>query len=314
MKKVFFTVFVLVSAFSVYAQNFLVSGLDAYARSDWSSAIMAFQKAIAASQSNEAEEAHYWLIMAQASAHNYKAALDEAESFLKKYRTSARVPEVVYQKGRIYCLSSEYEKSINGLYRFIQNYPNHRQIPSAYYWIGENLYLAGRLPDARNVFSRVLTDYPYSAKVESAKYKIALIDQAATQEELLKLLKTSHEETLKLAEEYERRQKTYEQTIAAYQKQLSEMNRDSRLSQLAMQLEEERKKNAELYDKLALLEMKNQELLALLGGSEGQSGDYKIEGNDYDTPDKRRASLEALRKKARQLEAMYDKLLEGNKQ
>ncbi|WP_029409495.1 tetratricopeptide repeat protein [Treponema pedis] len=318
MKKRVFLIFfaaLCVQLFSQTYKDYLSSGLDAYARSDWSSAVFSFQKAIEAS-SGTSDDALYWLIMANASAKNYRQALSDTALFLQKFPNSLKAPEVIYQQGRILCLCAEHEKSINILYGFLRRYPGHRQIPSAYYWIGENLYMAGRLKDARTIFSRVIIDYPSSAKVEPSRYKIALIDQSSTQDELLKLLKISHEELLKLSEEYEKAKKNYEQTVAVYQKQAGEINRDGRIAELAEKLQMEQKKNEELYDKLVMFELKNQELEAMLTKLDPNYA-AKMNGEvpeaDYADAEKKRAALEALREKAKQLQSMYDQLLEENK-
>ncbi|CEM60668.1 outer membrane protein assembly factor BamD [Treponema phagedenis] len=304
------------SAFS-FSQDYLTAGLDAYARSDWSSAIFSFQKAMKP-QSAQYNEAWYWLIMAHASAHNYQIALTQAEKFIQANPRSQRMPEVVYQRGRIFCLCGAHENSINELYAFIKRWANHSQVPSAYYWIGENLYLTGRFPEARSIFSRILIDHPQSAKVEAARYKIALIDQSKTQEELLKLLKMSHEEFLRLTEESEKREKIYNQTIEAYQKKIGEMNKDPRTAELEQLLKEERQKNIELYDALTMVEMKNQELSAALMLSSTEKPPAPEEKSsslpaDYADPNKRRKALEELRTKARKLEFMYDNLLKETK-
>ena len=318
----FFLAVLCVPLSSQTYKDYMSSGLDAYARSDWSSAMFSFQKAVEAS-GNSSDEALYWIIMTNASSKNYKQALAEISGFLHRFPNSIKTAEVIYQQGRVLCLCAEHEKSINILYGFLRRYPNHRQIPSAYYWIGENLYLSGRLKDARTIFSRVIIDYPASAKVEASRYKIALIDRSSTQDELLKLLKISHEELLKLSEDYEKAKKNYDQTVAAYQKQAGEINRDSRMAELAEKLYLEQKKNEELYDKLVMLELKNQELIAALTKLDpdyeaklnaSASGEEKTEpSGDYSNADKKRAALEALREKAKQLQSMYDQLLEENK-
>lgn len=311
----FFLPVLCVPLFSQTYKDYMSSGLDAYARSDWSSAIFSFQKAVEIS-GNSSDEGLYWMIMTNASSKNYKQALAEISVFLHKFPNSTKTAEVIYQQGRVLCLCAEHEKSINVLYGFLRRYPGHRQIPSAYYWIGENLYLSGRLKDARTIFSRVIIDYPASAKVEASRYKIALIDRSSTQDELLKLLKISHEELLKLSEDYEKAKKNYDQTVAAYQKQAGEINKDSRMAELAEKLYLEQKKNEELYDKLVMLELKNQELIAVLTKLDP---DYEAKLNapasdvDYSNADKKRASLEALREKAKRLQSMYDQLLEENK-
>ena len=320
MKKNLILFFLLFTV-NVFTQNYtdyMSSGLDAYARSDWSSAVFSFQKAMEVSK-NSLDEPLYWLIMANASARNYPVALSDSEIFLKKFPKSSKTAEVIYQQGRIYCLSAKHEQSINILYGFLRKYPNHRQTASAYYWIGENLYMAGRLKDARTIFSRVIIDYPSSAKVEPARYKIALIDQASTQDELLQLLKISHEELLKLSEESEKNKKIYEQTIAAYQRQFSDTGGDIRIAELSEQLKMERKKNEELYDKFVMLELKNQEILAALASVDSKYTSEMTENSgtqsaDYSDPNAKRAAIEALIKKAKILQSMYNQLLEEQNQ
>ncbi len=262
MKKRLVFIFLVVFASTVFAQNYsdyLSSGLDAYARSDWSSAIFSFQKAEEISNGLK-DEPVYWAVMANASARNYKVALFKVEFFLKQFPSSLKTGEIIYQQGRMYCLSAEHEKSINVLYGFLRRFPNHKQVPSAYYWIGENLYMSGRFKEARLIFSRVITDYPQSAKCAPARYKIALIDQGSTQDELLNLLKLSHEELLKISEEYEKSKRSYEQGIAAYQKEVYKNERDTGSAELAERLQLERKKNEELHQKILEFEAKNKEL------------------------------------------------------
>ena len=168
MKKILILFFLLftVNAFTQNYADYMSSGLDAYARSDWSSALFSFQKAMEVSK-NSLDEPLYWLIMANASARNYTVALNDIETFLKRFPNSSKAAEVIYQQGRICCLSAKHDQSINILYGFLRKYPNHRQTASAYYWIGENLYMVGRLKDARTIFSRVIIDYPSSAKVDT---------------------------------------------------------------------------------------------------------------------------------------------------
>ena len=320
MKKILILFFLLftVNAFTQNYADYMSSGLDAYARSDWSSALFSFQKAMEVSK-NSLDEPLYWLIMANASARNYPVALNDIETFLKRFPNSSKAAEVIYQQGRICYLSAKHEQSINILYGFLRKYPNHRQTASAYYWIGENLYMAGRLKDARSIFSRVIIDYPSSAKVEPSLYKIALIDQASTQDELLKLLKISHEELLKLSEESEKNKKIYEQTIAVYQRQSSDAGGDMRIADLSEQLKMERKHNEELHDQRVMLELKNQELLAALANMDAKYtaemvADEEKPEADYSDPDARRAAIEALIKKSKTLQTMYNQLLEENGQ
>jgi hypothetical protein len=61
-----------------------------------------------------------------------------------------------------------------------------------------------------------VTDYPQSFKVEAARYRLSLIEFKRREEQLLRLLKWSHEDFLKTVEEFRRRQAAYEQELAAY--------------------------------------------------------------------------------------------------
>ena len=326
MRKSFlFLVLLFFFSLNAYSTDYLVAGLDAYARTDWSKAIDNFQGAINnAKTEGEIETSLYYLIMSLASSGNYKNAVNSANIFLSRYPKSDKYPDVLYQRGRLYCLLGLFEKSLKELYSFIYQYPTHRSLLQAYYWIGEGLYLSGRLQEARDIFSRILLNYPSSSKTELVKQRISLIDQASTQTELLTLLRLNQEQTMKLAKEYETKQQDYEKAIAEYKDSLATKIDESRLDELERILQEEREKNAELYDKLLVLEAKNKELLELLAllekpaeepVAEAPIEDVAEEENEEtaesdEAAEKRRVVLEILKRKARQLEGMYDEILQ----
>jgi TolA-binding protein len=103
---------------------------------------------------------------------------------------------------------------------------------AALYWIGECLYAMGQLDYARDVFTIVTDEYPRSAKYEASTYRIGLIGQKMIEEELLALLKWSHEESLKSIEEYQRRERSYDQALIAYQKRIAELLKDTHITDL----------------------------------------------------------------------------------
>jgi D-mannonate dehydratase len=72
----------------------------------------------------------------------------------------------------------------------------------------------------------VVEKYPSSVKYEAASYRLDLINQKKIEAELLAILKWSHEESLKTMEGYQAREKTYDQTITAYQRRITEMLAD----------------------------------------------------------------------------------------
>lgn len=316
MKKIVCSVIVLVSLTLLSAQDALLSGLDAYARSDWSTAVLSFRKAV--SIPSAGAEPWYWLIMSELSAEEFEIALKDIDRFGTSFPSDSRVPDTRYQKGRVQYLLGRYEDAINTLYLYITGSPSHPMIPSAYYWIGECLFSVGRFEEARNIFNLILEKYPQAVKREAAWYRISLLEQTSKEDELLKLLKMSHEESLKIIEDYQRREKTYEQAINAYQKRISDMMKDTRLGELEKQLGDEKIKNTGLVDRLAALEIRNAELTAALSLSgttvpeSTQATDLSADVDSSD-PEKRRLALEALRNKAQSLQTMYDQILDGGK-
>lgn len=317
MKKLSIAALILVLGMFLHAQDPMMSGLDAYARSDWSTAILSFRKAVTAPSTGA--ESWYWLIMSELSAEEYETALKDIDRFAVSFPKDSRLPDTQYQKGRVQYLLGRYEDAIKTLYQFIVSYPAHASLSSAYYWIGESLYTVGRYEEARTIFKVVLDTYPQAIKREASLYRVSLIEQTGKEEELLKLLKVSHEESLKIIEDYQRREKTYEQAINAYQKRISDMIKDTRLGELEKQLGDEKVQNSSLLDKIASLEMRNAELMAALSmtgspvPSSGQTSDLSSDINSTD-PEKRRLALEALRNKAQSLQNMYDQILDGGNQ
>jgi len=91
---------------------------------------------------------------------------------------------------------------------------------ASYYWIGETLFAMGRMDGAANAFSTVVEKYPYSIKYEAASYRLDLITQKKIEEELLTILRWSHEESLRSLEDYQGRERIYNQAISAYEKRI----------------------------------------------------------------------------------------------
>lgn len=319
MKKLVSVILLILSGMLVFAQDPLMTGLDAYARSDWSTAMLSFRKAI--SEPSAGAEPWYWLIMSELSAGEYETALRDTDRFGVSFPLDARIPDTQYQKGRVLYLLGRYEDSITTMYHFITTWPDHAMISSAYYWVGECLYSVGRFDEAKTIFYQVLDTYPLAIKREATLYRIALIEQTGKEEELLKLLKMSHEESLKIIEDYQRREKTYEQAINAYQKRISDMIKDTRLGELEKQLGDEKVKNSALLDRISDLEIRNSELAAAMAMSgtvvpaatTGGDNDLSADINSTD-PEKRRLALESMRNKARSLQEMYDQILDGGAQ
>jgi TolA-binding protein len=211
----------LCAAQSVSAATDLKDGIDLFRNGQYDKAILLFHNVILDPTADQQKPQSYFLI-----AKSYMAIgkLDDAEHnlefYLSTYPKGADYPEALYQKGRLLYLQGDFENAIQVLQGFIDAYPKNPLASSAWFWAGECLYGLGRLDDAQAIYRKVLRDYPASVKVEAAQYRVSLIQLQKKEEELAKLLKWSHEDFLKTVEEFQNREKTYQQAIAAYQKRL----------------------------------------------------------------------------------------------
>jgi TolA-binding protein len=120
--------------------------------------------------------------------------------------------------------------------------------------MGECLYSLGLLDRAGELFLIITEEYSHSPKYEAASYRIALINQKKVETELLALLKWSHEESLKTMEEYQRRERSYDQALMAYQKRIADMLKDTRLSDLENENAQYRQMLASAEERIRLLE------------------------------------------------------------
>ena len=225
MKKIISLFFLICFYTLLFAQSpadILLPGLEAYSREDWDAAILYFKK-ISVDRNTASDDALYWLIMSEMSAADYKSALTDSNTFLAKYKDSKRIPDVNYQKGRALYQLRQYDDTIKLLYAFVKDYPEHKLVSSALYWIAEALFNTKNYERATLFYTMIVDDYKDSPKYEASFYRLSLIKQKEREEELLELLKVTHEEALRAAEEYERKSQKYEQAILAYQNRIKEL-------------------------------------------------------------------------------------------
>jgi TolA-binding protein len=228
----------------LFSQDMYRDALDLFGK------VMSDPKATA-----ERPEAAYWSVLAYLAAGDQATAEASIDAFVTAYPTSARVPDLLYQLGRIHFSKGEYEDALKVFSTFTSVAPTSDLLPSALYWSGECLYALGRLEEAERTFTAVVHGYPSSVKVEAATYRISLIGLEYRQRELLKLLTWSHEESLRSVEDFRRREKAYESSIALYQKQISDSKRGAATDQDKI-LADLRAQVADLGSRLAASEAK----------------------------------------------------------
>ncbi len=244
----------------------LAAGIDLYGQGQWREAVVELRRYLAASSDSAPStlqaEAHYWIASAELSAGEYEAAVQDFDQVVKIDPRGARAAEAPYQKSRALYYLGRYDQALILLSAYAETVSDGARTSAALYWMGECLYALGRLDDAQALFSTITAKYTDSSKFEAASYRLALIDQKNIESELLKLLKWSHEESLKTVEEYQRRERSYEQAIVAYQKRIAEMLKDTRMADLEKANDELEKSLSEAQSGLAAA---NAALAALQG-------------------------------------------------
>ena len=251
----FFLSFLFFSPFLVFSNEentvLFEKGKTYYSNGKYLEALYFFNELLDQSESNLAGDAYFWSAKSYLAAGEIENAEKNLEIFLLNYPRNLNYNEGFYYKGRILFLQKEYDKSIELFNRFIRSNPFSPFTSNAYYWIGECLYNTGNFTQAQAIYEKIIRDYPASFKLEAAQYKISLLDYRFREEELLRLIRWSHEESMRTIEDYRNREKNYLQTIKAYQKRIIEMeggdseaSQDTlkRLNEAALQLEEYLKK------------------------------------------------------------------------
>jgi len=206
----------------------LQEGIDFFRDGQYARAIPLFQGVLSASSADAQKPVAYLLL---AKSFMATGKLDDAERnlefYLANYPGSTDYAEALYQKGRLLFMQEDFESALQVFQGFLSNYPNSTFASSGWFWVAESLYSLGKLDDALTVYQKIIRDYPSSVKVEAAQYKVSLIQLRRKEIELTRLLKWSHEDFLKSTEEFQNREKAYEQAIAAYQKRLAAGDSDS---------------------------------------------------------------------------------------
>ncbi|MBI9108742.1 MAG: tetratricopeptide repeat protein [Spirochaetales bacterium] len=222
LATVFLAVFIF-PGFTAPAENSdLEKGIAAFSNADYSGSLSWFRDVIINTNRKDIHsDAYFWIAKSYMALRQLDNAEDNLEFFIMHYPQHKYYQEAVYQKGRLMFLQDDYENCIQESYRFLENYPDSPFAANAYFWTAESLYSLGRLNDAEKLYSHIIYNYPSSYKVESANYRLSMIEQKYREESLVELLKLTHEEYLKAIEEFQVREKTYENALDSYQKKLS---------------------------------------------------------------------------------------------
>jgi TolA-binding protein len=209
-----------------YSPRF-IAGINLYQEARWLEAAAELRAAQeTARNSRDWTEALYWVALTEIAASDYASALRDMDELEKGAPDSSRIRDIVYHRARAYYYLGYYDEAI----LLFKQYADHAgpggesRKAAALYWIGECLYSMGQFDRAGDVFNLVVNEYPNSVKYEAASYRLDLIKQKKIEAELLDLLQWTHEESLRTAEDYQRREQTYEQVLSAYQDRFGELD------------------------------------------------------------------------------------------
>ncbi|MCF7939089.1 MAG: tetratricopeptide repeat protein [Spirochaetales bacterium] len=313
-----FTVMILSPISAQNSKDGLAAGINEYGNGNYRQAVIQFREVLLNDQARENhDEALFWLSKAYIALNRLTEAEKNLEMFIQSYPDHRFIPEAYYQKGRLLYLQREYQSALQVFQGNLEAYPESPYRANTYYWIGECLYELGHLDRAYSVFAGVVQNYPKSFKIEAAKYRLSLIELQQREEELLKLLTWSHEESLQSLEDFRRREKTYEQALSLYQKKLSdlsEQNLEEQLQETKRELRLAKDQLSSLREKHENLEAQNRELSSQIQQlkSEGPALPATASGEEYGSYENYRRLLE-LKEKALDLREQYLRLLEREK-
>ncbi|MEI6386398.1 MAG: tetratricopeptide repeat protein [Spirochaetota bacterium] len=208
------------------ARSRLDSGISSFQVGGYAQALEAFGAVLAdPTATEERPEALYWSALATMALGDSQATERSIQTFLSSFPGNPHVPDLLYQKGRIQFGKADYQGALVSFAAFMSAAPSHDLYSSALFWSGEALYALGRLEEARRAFAALIDRYPQSVKLEAASHRRDLIDLEFREEELLKLLTWSHEESLRSIDDFRRKERAYEQAITVYQKELADLKR-----------------------------------------------------------------------------------------
>ena len=282
-------------------------GIGTFGQAKYDESIRIFREIIVDTGLTENHgDAYFWIAKAYMALGQYDSAGKNLEFFIEEFPENYYFPESLYQKGRLLFLQKDYEACILALHDFINSYPLTPYIANSYFWIGESLYSLGQFSEALQMFTTVVEQFPASFKVEGAQYRISLIELKEREQELLKLLKWSHEEYLKMLEDFQRRERSYEQALASYQRRIAEItsqDKDKQIASLTAEVDKLKRSVSAHESEISALKAQLESATTSNGGTSSSTTE--------ETGDSA-AALDELKKQLQDLQSYYSEKLESS--
>lgn len=224
--------------------SILAQGQSAYADGDYLGALSQFQKLVADPDTRGKPEPFLWLAKTYFAVLDTKNAALNLDYYLQNFPKDPSRTEGIYLQARILYADGDYGHSIQAFGQYLATAPTGDQVPNALFWMAESSFALGHYDEAAELYNKIVQGYPSSFKLEASRYRLAVIDLRHREEELLKLLQWSHSEALNSADEYQRREKAYQQALAAYQKRILDLQGTDSGAKIAALEESGRQKDA----------------------------------------------------------------------
>ena len=224
--------------------SILAQGQAAYANGDYLNALSQFQKLVADPVSRAKPEPFLWLAKTYFAILDTKNAALNLDYYLQNFPKDAAHAEGVYLQARILYADGDYSHAIQAFGQYMNTSPSGDQVPNALFWMAESSFALGHYDEAAELYNKIIQGYPSSFKLEASRYRLAVIDLRHREEELLKLLQWSHAEALNSSDEYQRREKAYQQALIAYQKRILDLQSTDLGAKVAALEEAGRQKDA----------------------------------------------------------------------
>lgn len=247
MKKVLVLVWILCTlGLGAEDLTLLNQGKDYYSRGEFVQALTLFQKAVSDPQLRNQPLVYLWLSKTYFALLDYNGAARNLDYYLQNFPKDGGQEEGRYLQARILFSQGEYEKAILAFSSFMTSFPASEQTSNAVFWIAESAFALGHYDEAASLYSRIIKAYPASYKVEASRYRLAVIELRQREEELTKLLRWSQVESLNAADEFQRREKAYQQALLSYQKKILDLQAGDLGAQITALQDEIRQKDAQI--------------------------------------------------------------------
>jgi outer membrane protein assembly factor BamD (BamD/ComL family) len=200
----------------------LAEGLRSFQDNEFDQALESF-RAAALQAGPYQGHSQFWYARTLMALGRYDEAADAFDLLLGLFQDHPYTEEATYQRARLFFIDGDYDIAIQRFGDFLEEYPTSDFAANAIYWTAEALFATGHLDEAKRLFQEVTERYPTSYRVEAARYRQDIIDFTRRENELLTLLQWSHEEYLSALEQFQQRERAYQEALQSYRQRLTDL-------------------------------------------------------------------------------------------